>query len=149
QAGELTGCSLPPTRCRGEGTMGGTRGKNAPRQLRVKRLDADGLAQHTEGATSAQSWYPGRPHDQSLTGRAAHRVIGRLLADGHRSPAIPERARYASEDPAVDQPHVYGGAARGEIVCAAAVYFRRYALGPRWSFVGPEEPLPCCGPLDL
>ena len=77
-----------------------------------------------------------RPHDGRAMGRAAHRVIGRLLEAGVSDPTPEQILRYAAGEPTLKEEHVYRLAARQRLIATTAIYFQWFLPPiPPWRFV--------------
>ena len=75
-------------------------------------------------------------HNRAAVGDAVHRTCARLLASGVLTPTPGAVLSVASEEPALNQPHVYGLAARQRLLTSVMTYF--YLLPPdakRWRYV--------------
>lgn len=81
------------------------------------------------------------PHDWSGVGRAAHRVIARLLERREREPSREEIVAEVRTEQAACLPHVYGIAARARLTSLVSTYFRLFVPDTGSKFVGAEIPL--------
>jgi hypothetical protein len=78
------------------------------------------------------------PHKGTEMGRAAHRVIGRLLEAGITRPSPEEILSFAAREPLLDEKHVYRMAARQRLIAATAIYWRCFLPAPEWRFIDSE-----------
>jgi len=82
------------------------------------------------------------PHNGMEMGRAAHRVIGRLLEAGIREPSPEEIMSYAAREPLLHERHVYRLAARQRLIAATAIFWRYFMPDPEcWRFLDYAVPV--------
>jgi hypothetical protein len=72
------------------------------------------------------------PHNRVEAGKAAHRVIGRLLEAGVRDPSPEEILSFAAAESLLHERHVYRLAARQRLLVATAIYFRHFRRDSGW-----------------
>lgn len=109
-----------------------------------------GAAQGGEVSSTAGEPCPDPPgHNGLEMGRAAHRVIGRMLKAGVCEPSPEQILSFAAQEPLLHERHVYRLAARQRLIAATAIYWR-FFLPPlaSWTLIDYAVRLPDCD-LDL